>query len=187
MLPEVNSSKILCTRARTCFVIEPLLNAALSLAQVASQCGDKVGLLAYGRSVQQNIPVGRGAAHLRAIVESLAQVRGEASEADHSGAARTLLQGQQRRSLVVWITDVAETPTLPEVIEYATQITRRHLVVFSAIADTRWLFEERRTAVLVDGLLSSGSGSSGRSVKAEVCPVELRCKRFNSERSSEAC
>jgi uncharacterized protein (DUF58 family) len=110
------------------------VNAALSLAQVASQCGDKVGLLAYGREVQQNIPVGRGAAHLRAIVDSLAQVRGEASEADHSGAARTLLQGQQRRSLVVWITDFAETPTLPEVIEYATQITRRHLVVFSAIS-----------------------------------------------------
>jgi uncharacterized protein (DUF58 family) len=109
-------------------------NAALSLAQVASQCGDKVGLLAYGRGVQQNIPVGRGAAHLRTIVEGLAQVRGEASEADHSGAARALLQGQQRRSLVVWITDFAETPTLPEVIEYATQITRRHLVVFSAIS-----------------------------------------------------
>jgi uncharacterized protein (DUF58 family) len=110
------------------------VNAALSLAQVATQCGDKVGLLAYGRSVQQNVPVGRGAAHLRAIVEGLAQVRGEASEADHSSAARALLNGQHRRSLVVWITDFAETPTLPEVIEYATQITRRHLVVFSAIS-----------------------------------------------------
>jgi len=110
------------------------VNAALSLAQVATQCGDKVGILAYGRSIQQNVPVGRGAVHLRTIVESLAQVRGEASEADHSSAARTLLNGQHRRSLVVWITDFAETPTLPEVIEYATQITRRHLVVFSAIS-----------------------------------------------------
>jgi uncharacterized protein (DUF58 family) len=110
------------------------VNAALSLAQVATQCGDKVGLLAYGRAVQQNVPVGRGAVHLRTIVDSLAQVRGEASEADHSSAARTLLNGQQRRSLVVWITDFAETPTLPEVIEYATQITRRHLVIFSAMS-----------------------------------------------------
>jgi uncharacterized protein (DUF58 family) len=110
------------------------VNAALSLAQVATQCGDKVGLLAYGRTVQQNVPVGRGAIHLRAIVDSLAQVRGEGSEADHSSAARTLLNGQHRRSLVVWITDFAETPTLPEVIEYATQITRRHLVIFSAMS-----------------------------------------------------
>jgi uncharacterized protein (DUF58 family) len=110
------------------------VNAALSLAQVATQCGDKVGLLAYGRSVQQIIAAGRGAIHLRTIVDSLAQVRGEASEADHSSAARVLLNGQHRRSLVVWITDFAETPTLPEVIEYAMQITRRHLVVFSAMS-----------------------------------------------------
>jgi len=110
------------------------VNAALSLAQVATQCGDKVGLLAYGRSVQQIIAAGRGATHLRTIVDSLAQVRGEASEADHSSAARVLLNGQHRRSLVVWITDFAETPTLPEVIEYAMQITRRHLVVFSAMS-----------------------------------------------------
>jgi uncharacterized protein (DUF58 family) len=66
-------------------------------------------------------------------VDSLSQVRGEASEADHSSAARVLLTGQHRRSLVVWITDFAETPTLPEVIEYAIQITRRHLVIFCAI------------------------------------------------------
>jgi uncharacterized protein (DUF58 family) len=109
------------------------VNAALSLAQVATQCGDRVGLIAYGRSVQQNLPAGRGALHLRTIVDSLSQVRGEASEADHSSAARVLLTGQHRRSLVVWITDFAETPTLPEVIEYAIQITRRHLVIFCAI------------------------------------------------------
>lgn len=109
------------------------VNAALSLAQVATQSGDRVGLLAYGRGVRQNIAPGRGAVHIRTIVESLANVRGESSEADHSTAARVLLTEQRRRSLVVWITDFAETPTVPEVIEYAMQITKRHLVVFSAM------------------------------------------------------
>jgi uncharacterized protein (DUF58 family) len=109
------------------------VNAALSLAQVATQCGDRVGLLAYGRSVQQKVSTGRGRGHLRTIIDSLAQVHGEATEADHSSAARTLLTEQHRRSLVVWITDFAETPTLPEVIEYALQISRRHLVVFGAV------------------------------------------------------
>jgi uncharacterized protein (DUF58 family) len=110
------------------------VNAALALAQVATQCGDKVGILAYGRSTQHNLAPGRGAPHLRTIVDRLATVRGEASEADHSNAARTLLTGQHRRSLVVWITDFAETPTTPEVIEYAMQVTKRHLVVFAAIS-----------------------------------------------------
>ena len=109
------------------------VNAALSLAQVATQCGDRVGLLAYGRAIRFNLAASRGPLHLRSIVDCLAQVRPEASEADHSRAARVLLTEQSRRSLVVWITDFAETPTTPEVIEYAMQMTQRHLVVFSAM------------------------------------------------------
>src|SRR4029077_16995143 len=109
------------------------VNAALSLAQVATQCGDRVGLLAYGRSIQQNVAAARGPSHLRAIVDCLAQVHGEASEGDHSRAAGVLPTKHSRRSLVVWITDFAETPTTPEVIEHAMQMTQRHLVVFCAI------------------------------------------------------
>jgi len=109
------------------------VNAALSLAQVALYCGDRVGLLAYGRRIQQNLSAGRGAHHVRAIVESLAQVRAEALEPDHGRAVRALLNAQKRRSLVVWITDFAETATIPEVIEYAMHLTPRHLVVFAAM------------------------------------------------------
>ena len=89
--------------------------------------------LVYGRAIQFYVAAGRGALHLRSIVDCLAQVRPEASEADHSRAARVLLTEQSRRSLVVWITDFAETPTTPEVIEYAMEMTQRHLVVFSAM------------------------------------------------------
>ncbi len=109
------------------------VDAALSLAMVATQSGDRVALLAYGRTIQQLVAGGRGPAHLRAVLESLAQVRGEPSEANHAGAVQALLQRQSRRSLVVWLTDFAETATMPEVIEYAIHLTRRHLVVFAAI------------------------------------------------------
>jgi uncharacterized protein (DUF58 family) len=109
------------------------VNAALSLAQVATQCGDRVGLLAYGRNVQQNLATGRGPGHLRNLVDALAQVRGEAAEANHSKAVRMLLTEQSRRSLVVWLTDFAETPTTPEVIEYAMRMRQKHLVVFMAM------------------------------------------------------
>lgn len=108
-------------------------NAALSVAQVASQHGDRAGLLAYGRSIQQFIAPGGGPQHVRKLVEALAHVRSEWSEADHARAARTLLQKQTRRSLVVWITDFAETPATPDVIEYAAHLARRHLVLFAAI------------------------------------------------------
>lgn len=109
------------------------VNAALSLAQVSLYSGDKVGLLAYGRRIQQQLPPGRGPAHLRAILERLAMVRSEPSEANHVRAAETLLGRQSRRSLVVWLTDISETPALPEVIESAMQMASRHLVLFGVI------------------------------------------------------
>ncbi len=110
------------------------VDTALSLAQVAVQQGDRVGLLAYGRSVQRLVRVGRGPLHLRAIVDALSQVRAETSEADHALAARALLHTQSRRSLIIWITDFAETAITPEVIESAGQMAGRHVVVFSAVS-----------------------------------------------------
>jgi uncharacterized protein (DUF58 family) len=109
------------------------VDAALALAQVAMHSGDRVGLLAYGRQIQQNVNTGRGAHHLRQIVESLAVVRAESYEADHARAARALLSENKRRSLIVWITDLAETANMPEVVEYALQMARRHVVLFAAV------------------------------------------------------
>jgi uncharacterized protein (DUF58 family) len=109
------------------------VDAALALAQVASQSGDRVGLLAYGRAIQQSVGAGRGPLQIRAMLDSLALVHAEAAEANHALAARTLLRMQTRRALIVWVTDFAETPMTPEVIEYATQMTRRHVVVFAVM------------------------------------------------------
>ncbi len=109
------------------------VDAALALAQVAMHSGDRVGLLAYGREIQQNRNAGRGASHLHSIVESLALVHPEPYEADHGRAAQALLTEQHRRSLIVWITDLAETAGTPDVVEYALQMTRRHLVLFAAV------------------------------------------------------
>ena len=108
-------------------------NAALSLAQIAMHCGDRVGLLAYGRNIQQNLNAARGPHQMRAIVEALAHIRGEAGEADHGRAVHTLLSEQKRRSLIVWITDFAETATTPEVLEFAMHMANRHLIVFAAM------------------------------------------------------
>ena len=110
------------------------VNAALSLAHVALLSGDNVGMLAYGRRVQQRVPPGKGTAHLRVLVESLAMVHAEWSESDHLRATETLLAAQKRRSLIVWLTDLAETPATPEVIEGAMQVSHRHLVLFGVIS-----------------------------------------------------
>jgi uncharacterized protein (DUF58 family) len=106
---------------------------ALAMSQLALASGDRVGLLAYGRETQQLIAPARGGTHFRQIMESLALVRGEAAEADHLRATVTLNRLQPRRSLVLWLTDPAETSMQPEVAEGAAQLMRKHLVLFVAM------------------------------------------------------
>jgi uncharacterized protein (DUF58 family) len=107
---------------------------AVALAQLALFSGDRVGLLAYGSGIQQRLLPGRGAAHLRQLIESLAQVRAETGEADHLRATATLNRLQPRRSLILWVTDLAETAMRPEVIDGAMQLLRRHVLLFVAMA-----------------------------------------------------
>ncbi|MDR1728877.1 MAG: DUF58 domain-containing protein [Acidobacteriota bacterium] len=107
--------------------------AALSLAEVALASGDRVGLMSYGRSVRSRILPGRGGAHLRAILEHLATAAEEAAESNPLQAASVLLATQSRRSLVVWVTDFAETALTPDVIDAARLLMPRHVVVLLVI------------------------------------------------------
>jgi uncharacterized protein (DUF58 family) len=91
-------------------------------------------LLVYGQHVQQRVLPGRGPAHLRQIVEALAQARVEGNEADHLRATATLNRWQPRRALILWITDLAETAMRPEVIDGAMQLLHRHVLLFVAMA-----------------------------------------------------
>jgi MoxR-like ATPase len=57
----------------------------------------------------------------------------EAKEEIQLLAASQLMRDQKRRSLVVWITDLAETAMTPEVIEAVAKLMPRHLVLFVVI------------------------------------------------------
>jgi uncharacterized protein (DUF58 family) len=71
---------------------------------------------------------------MRQIMEGLASAHEEAAEADHLLAAAALLQLQKQRSLIIWITDLADTSMTPEVVESASQILSKHLLLFTVIA-----------------------------------------------------
>jgi uncharacterized protein (DUF58 family) len=129
----IDSGRLMRARVGDFSKLDHAVNSALSLAQVALYSGDRVGLLAYGRSIRQQLPAAKGSAHLRQIIEQLALVSEEGSEADHLHMAGRLLTDQKPRSLIVWLTDLAETAMTPEVIEAASMMMPRHLVLFVVI------------------------------------------------------
>ena len=131
----IDSGRLMRARVGGLSKLDYAVNAALALAQVALGSGDQVGLLAYGRKIEQRAPAARGAAHLRRIVNQLAAVHEDEGEADHVLAAGRLLADQKRRGLVVWMTDLAETSRTPEVIRAAAHLMTRHVVLFVVIGD----------------------------------------------------
>jgi uncharacterized protein (DUF58 family) len=132
--PRPASSANNASPANSATKLDYACSTAVALAQLALYSGDRVGLLAYGRSVQQQLLPGRGAAHMRQFLESLAQVHAEPSEADHLRATAILGRLQPRRALILWITDLAESYMRPEVIDGAAQLLHRHVVLFVAMA-----------------------------------------------------
>jgi uncharacterized protein (DUF58 family) len=129
----IDAGRLLRTRVGPYTKLDYATSTALALAQLALFSGDRVGMLAYGQSIQQRVGLGRGASHMRNLLEALAIVVPEAAEADHLRATATLNHMQPRRSLILWMTDLAETAMRPEVIDGASQLLRRHLLLFVAI------------------------------------------------------
>jgi uncharacterized protein (DUF58 family) len=108
--------------------LDQATSAAVMLSQVIGASGDKFALLTYGRAIQQQMLPGAGPSQLRTLIELLSQVRAEPSEASHLYAAARLKTLQRRRSLVIWITELAESAGRPEVVSAVAELTRRHLV-----------------------------------------------------------
>lgn len=129
----IDSGRLMRARVGGFSKLDHAVNSALSLAQVAMYSGDRVGLVAYGRAIRQRLPADKGSTHLRQFIEQLALVHEEVSEADHLHMAARLLTDQKRRSLIVWLTDLAETAMTPEVIEAAAMMMPKHLVLFVVI------------------------------------------------------
>jgi uncharacterized protein (DUF58 family) len=141
----LDAGRLLRTRVKGLSKLDYAVGAALSLAQVALYSGDRVAMLGYGRRILQRLPPGRGSRQIRALLDGLALVRAEELEADHRRATETLAVLQKRRSLVVWMTDLAETATIPEVIESAMHMAQRHLLLFTVIGqpELRTMVKER--------------------------------------------
>jgi uncharacterized protein (DUF58 family) len=141
----LDAGRLLRTRVKGLSKLDYAVGAALSLAQVALYSGDRVAMLGYGRRILQRLPPGRGSRQIRALLDGLALVKAEELEADHRRATETLAVLQKRRSLVVWMTDLAETATTPEVVESAMQMAHRHLVLFTVIGqpELRMMVKEK--------------------------------------------
>jgi len=115
--------------------LDHAINAALLLAWVAQQQGDRVGLAAFTDGLRRFVTPGRGPAHVHLINEALYSIVAEYVEPDFAASFAQLGAKLNRRSLVVVLTDVIDPEASADLVGYALRLGRRHLVLVVAMAD----------------------------------------------------
>lgn len=115
--------------------LDHAVNAALMLAWVAQEQGDRVGLMTFDDRVITFLKPERGAAQVRRITEALYAVRPQHVEPDFGHAMTHLALRIGRRSMVVLLTDVQDPSASRELVAHALRLASRHLVVVVAMSD----------------------------------------------------
>ena len=105
------------------------LTAALSVARVASQLDDAVGLVAYGARERLNIAPRRGSAHQATLVRVACDLQPAFEEPDYEAAFSNLRRRYAKRSLIVAFTDFFDPLASQTVLAALSSLAPRHLVM----------------------------------------------------------
>jgi uncharacterized protein (DUF58 family) len=117
--------------------LDAAMDAALLLAALASQAGDRVDLLAFDRRVRASVQGASRGEVLSALVHAMAPVEAELVELDPAGLAATLLRRLSRRSLIVLLTSLDEAPVTEGLLPVLPRLARDHVLLVGSVADPR--------------------------------------------------
>ena len=115
--------------------LDHAVNAALVLAWVAQEHGDRFGLMTFDDRVTGFLKPERGPAQLRRLNEALYAIRPAYVEPDFGHAMTHLALRVGRRSMVVILTDVQDPGASRELVAHALRLAGRHLVLVVAMSD----------------------------------------------------
>lgn len=115
--------------------LDHALDAALELAAVALNRGDRVGIAAYAGGLDVYVPSARGSRHLRRLTEAVFALKPSPLESDLEGALRGIGVRSRRRGTVIVFSEVADRHSLEGQISALHFGARRHRMIFAGLDD----------------------------------------------------
>jgi len=115
---------------------DQVLNAVMLLSYVALKQGDAVGAMTFGTpaGAEKSFAPRKGAIALNALMGELYAVQPTPTHSDYVGAARDLLRRQQRRALVIMVTNFRDEDGGE--LSHALRLLRsRHLVLLASLRE----------------------------------------------------
>jgi uncharacterized protein (DUF58 family) len=111
------------------------LNATLALALAGLNRGDRVGVGVFDRQMHTWIPPQRGQHHLFHLLERLTPIQPVLLEADYPSAVSMVVTQQNRRALVVVITDIVDATASIELLSALARLRPRYLPLCVTLSD----------------------------------------------------
>jgi uncharacterized protein (DUF58 family) len=136
----VDSGRLMTAEEGGVSKLDHAVNAALLLAHVALERGDRVGVCAFSSSVHGWMAPRARSGQMRLVTEMLYGLTGDFTESDHARCLRQVALRHNKRALLVVLTDFVDADTAADMVVALRHAARRHVVVFAALKD---LFMER--------------------------------------------
>ncbi len=115
--------------------LDTVINAALMLAFVALEAGDRVGLLAFSDKIKLFLPFGKGDRQLNRIIESLYDLQPAMVESDYRRAFNYVAMKVRRRSMVALFADIADATSSAQLLRMVSSLAPKHLPLMIMMRD----------------------------------------------------
>ncbi|MBL9161752.1 MAG: DUF58 domain-containing protein [Planctomycetaceae bacterium] len=109
------------------------VDAALMLARVALQTGDRCGIAVFDDAVRGYLAPVAGASSIGPLAEQIYAVESKMRESDFGAMFADLQLRQPRRSLVVVISDLVDAETSERMRSSLSKLAQRHVVLLAAL------------------------------------------------------
>ncbi|MEZ6129853.1 MAG: DUF58 domain-containing protein [Planctomycetaceae bacterium] len=129
----IDSGRLMASDTDCGTKLDCAVDAALNLARVALQSGDRCGVAAYDNQVRGFLPPVSGIRSLSGIVESVYDLQTDWKESDFTRIHAELQSRQSRRSFIVVLSDLSDAETSRLQSAALQSLSRRHLVLFAAV------------------------------------------------------
>jgi len=159
----LDSGRMMSARSGGLTAFDHALNAAVLLGQVALKHGDRVGLLAFDRTVRAWLPPRAGKRSGGRLIRATYDLFPTIEEPDYALAFRHLTLRVRRRSLVVLLTTVVDEVSADVAERVVASLAGRHLPVTVWIRDVEVdaLLDRRPTGPLDPFLAGAAAELSG--------------------------
>lgn len=116
--------------------LDHAIHAALALAWVGLESGDRVGFFAFDERPRAWLSPGSGRRAFHSVLHAAGGLDYTSAETNFTLGLTELATRLQRRSLIVVLTDFVDAVAAELMVQNLSRIARRHLLIFVALADS---------------------------------------------------